>query len=159
MRQMQESNNLLSERIEALNREFGVMAMALTEQKLFLDEMATKLEELKDQITDENQLLKVQHIRALVQQKMSFTKEKKVFYFNAGHTNRAFFEALDKKYPGLNPQEKRLALLIRIGLSNKELLTMLNITPKSVEVVRYRLKKRLGLDKDFNLNQFIENLN
>lgn len=159
MRQMQESNNLLSERIEALNREFGVMAMALTEQKLFLDEMATKLEELKDQITDENQLLKVQHIRTLVQQKMSFTKEKKVFYFNAEHTNRAFFEALDKKYPGLNPQEKRLALLIRVGLSNKELSTMLNITPKSVEVVRYRLKKRLGLDKDDNLNQFIENLN
>lgn len=159
MRQMHESNILLSERIDALNREFGALAMALTEQKLFLDEMASKLEELKDLTTNEIQLQQIQQIRALVQQKMSFTKERNVFYFNAEHTNRAFFDALDKKFPGLNPQEKKLALLIRVGLSNKELSTMLNIAPKSVEVVRYRLKKRLGLNKDDNLTQFICNLN
>jgi phosphate/sulfate permease len=159
LRQMHESNLLLSERIDALNREFGILAIGLTEQKLFLDEIASCLSELKDQTTDKKHLEKIQHMIALVQQKRSFTKEKGIFYLNAEHANRAFFETLDKKFPELNQQEKRLALLIKVGLSNKEMATMLNIAPKSVEVVKYRLKKRMGLSKDDNLSQFIENLN
>ncbi|MDD5507661.1 MAG: LuxR C-terminal-related transcriptional regulator [Bacteroidales bacterium] len=61
-------------------------------------------------------------------------------------------------FPHLTLQEKHLAMLIRLNLSTKEIATLLNISPKSVEVARYRLKKKLNLQQDDNLAQFINNL-
>ncbi|MEZ4827610.1 MAG: LuxR C-terminal-related transcriptional regulator [Bacteroidia bacterium] len=45
--------------------------------------------------------------------------------------------------------------LMKMNLSTKEIATILNITPESVNKARYRLRKKLNLDTDQNLQQFI----
>ena len=158
LKNMHSANQVLTERIDTLNREFGEMAMGLTGQKIFIEELNSLLDKLGNTQTNSQQETVIKEIRSLVQQKMSFDKEKNNLYMHAEINNSAFYERLDKNFPSLSHQEKRLALLIRVGLSNKELATMLNITLKSVEVFRYRLKKKFGLDQDHSLNDFIKNL-
>lgn len=158
LKYMHAANLELNERIEAMNREFGLLAMALTGQKIFLEEINNLLDKLGQSGLKKEQEATVNEIRSLLLQKMSFDKEKNSFYYNAELTNKAFYERLEKNFPELSLQERRLALLIRIGLSNKEISTMLNITPKSVEVFRYRLKKKLGLEHEQSLNEFIKTL-
>ncbi|MCX2679810.1 LuxR C-terminal-related transcriptional regulator [Galbibacter sp. EGI 63066] len=47
---------------------------------------------------------------------------------------------------------------ILMELTNKEMASKLNVAPKSIRMARYRLKQKLNLQKDENLDKFINNL-
>ena len=44
-----------------------------------------------------------------------------------------------------------------MNLSTKEIASLLNISVRAVELRRYRLRKRLGLEGDTNLVEFLIN--
>jgi phosphate/sulfate permease/DNA-binding CsgD family transcriptional regulator len=97
-------------------------------------------------------------ISTRIRQRMSFIPEKENFYSQVEQVHKDFQEKLTTNYPDLTKQEKRLATLIRLNLSTREVATLLSISPKSVEVARYRLKNKLNLKKEDSLTQFINNL-
>ena len=72
--------------------------------------------------------------------------------------HKDFMGRLTQLYPLLSANEVKLAVLLRLGIPSKEIATLLNISPKSVEINRYRLRKKLGLGKGANLTQFINNI-
>jgi len=74
-------------------------------------------------------------------------------YFN--HVDQHFVKSIQKDYPNLTSNDIRMCSLIRMNLSNKEIASLCNISSRGVEQSKYRLKKRLGLDKDENLSRFI----
>ncbi|HPE42711.1 MAG TPA: LuxR C-terminal-related transcriptional regulator, partial [Bacteroidales bacterium] len=84
--------------------------------------------------------------------------EKEDFYGQIEQVHRDFLQKLETSFPDLTDNEKRLAAMLRLSLPGKEIATLMNISPKSVEIARYRLKKKLGLSKDENLINFINNL-
>ncbi|MEL7148483.1 MAG: helix-turn-helix transcriptional regulator, partial [Bacteroidota bacterium] len=57
-----------------------------------------------------------------------------------------FLPRLKLRHPDLTEGEKRLAVLIKLRLSNKEMARMLGISPNSIVKSRYRLKKKLCPD-------------
>lgn len=69
--------------------------------------------------------------------------------FNDVHQD--FFNNLNTKYPELTSSEKKLAAFIKLGLSSKEIGSLLCNTPASVEVARSRLRKKLKLKRSDNL--------
>ncbi len=62
---------------------------------------------------------------------------------------------LGEDYPGLTSNEFRLIALIRLNLSTKEISSVLGISPDSVKTARYRLRKKLNLDTQKNLFDFL----
>jgi DNA-binding NarL/FixJ family response regulator len=66
-----------------------------------------------------------------------------------------FFDRLRKKHSNLTPNDHKLAALLRMNLNTKEISHILKITAPSTEISRIRLRKKLGLDKNVNLTQFI----
>ena len=71
---------------------------------------------------------------------------------------RSFFTTLAEKYPQLSKTDVRICALVRLNLSSKEIAGMLHITPESVNKSRYRLRKKLELPKEQDLDQFISSL-
>ncbi|MDE5605985.1 MAG: LuxR C-terminal-related transcriptional regulator [Bacteroidales bacterium] len=69
-----------------------------------------------------------------------------------------FFEELKQRFPDLTPNEIKLCAYIRIGMSSKQIAQMLNLSPESVNKNRYRLRKKLGLEKDTALDEIIAGL-
>lgn len=67
-----------------------------------------------------------------------------------------YVERLHEAFPDLTKMEFRLCCFIKMGLSTKEIAPLMNVAPKSVEMSRYRLRKKLGLDRDVNLAQFLQ---
>ena len=65
---------------------------------------------------------------------------------------------LKEAFPNLTESERKLAILLRQGFSSKYIATLMNITPKSVEISRYRLRTKLGLRRSDNLVQFIKSI-
>ena len=62
-----------------------------------------------------------------------------------------FMSRMLVKYPTLTRKEKKLCACLRLGLSSKEIAGLNNITPKSVEIARVRLRKKLHLNRSTRL--------
>lgn len=67
-----------------------------------------------------------------------------------------FFYNLQQKFPHLSQNERRLCAQIRLSLSIKEIATLNNISVKSAEMARYRLRKHFGLQQNDNLNDYLK---
>lgn len=70
----------------------------------------------------------------------------------------SFYKALLEKFPALTPNERKLCALLRSGLSSKEIATLTFQNPQSVDVARYRLRKKLNLANEENLADFLLSL-
>jgi DNA-binding CsgD family transcriptional regulator len=77
--------------------------------------------------------------------------------FNQYFTNvhERFYDNLKQLSSTLSLHEQRLCALIRMNLASREIATLLNIEVSSVKMAKYRLKKKLQLDEQEDLNEFI----
>ena len=69
-----------------------------------------------------------------------------------------FFKGLTEFHTDLTEREKRLAALVRMNLSSKEIATILGIETKSVTQSRYRLRKKLNLETDESLASYLKTI-
>jgi PAS domain S-box-containing protein len=69
-----------------------------------------------------------------------------------------FLGRLHSKHPNLTAKEKKLSAYLRLGLSGKEIAGLQNVTPKSIEIARVRLRKKLKLSHEIRLSQYFSQL-
>lgn len=83
--------------------------------------------------------------------------EKKEFLFHKlfSEIHQDFISRLTEKFPDLTSNDVRVLSFIRINLDKKEISNLMNISPRSLDTNRYRLRKKLNLDHNIDLNQFI----
>ena len=71
-------------------------------------------------------------------------------------TFQDFVEDLSASYPTLTSNDHRLCSFIKMKLNNREIASILNITVSAVEQAKYRLKKKISLEKSESLNDFVQ---
>ncbi|MCH5234217.1 MAG: hypothetical protein J1E16_02915 [Muribaculaceae bacterium] len=76
--------------------------------------------------------------------------------FDIVHDN--FIKKLRERYPDLSNNEVMLCAYLKMNLSTKEIAPLLNISQRGVETLRYRLRKKLNLEREASLSAFITNL-
>jgi DNA-binding CsgD family transcriptional regulator len=64
-------------------------------------------------------------------------------------------ESLKQHHPDLTTNDTRLAALIKINLSQSNIAELLNITPESVRKARYRMSKKMGMESDKDMVDYI----
>jgi PAS domain S-box-containing protein len=67
----------------------------------------------------------------------------------------SFYRVLLEKFPNLTPNERKLCALLRSGLSSKDIAVLTFQNPQSVDVARYRLRKKFNLVNEENLIDFL----
>ncbi|KAA5827823.1 tetratricopeptide repeat protein [Algibacter amylolyticus] len=78
-------------------------------------------------------------------------------YFSQINPN--FFTTLKEQvHEELTSSEMRLCMLLRLNLSSKAIASILNITPDSVRIARYRMRKKLPITSKNDLQAYILNL-
>ena len=70
----------------------------------------------------------------------------------------SFYERLNQLFPDLTPGEKKLCALLRLNLTSKDIAALTFQNPQSVDMARYRLRKKFNLEKDENLVDFLMNI-
>lgn len=155
---VQLENNLLAQKLETKRREYINVALSISAQREFLQSMAMKLNEIKQTSDKELQNSLLSELILNVRQKMTFSDEMEEFYAQIELIHKDFRQKLSSSFPSLTEQEKRLAILLRLNLTSKEISALLGISPKSVEIARYRLRKRINLNQGDNLSRFLQNL-
>jgi tetratricopeptide (TPR) repeat protein len=69
-----------------------------------------------------------------------------------------FFQNLKKHSTDLTGNDLRLMTLIKLNIGSKDIATILGISPDSLRVSRYRLKKKLNLEEGSSLTNFVQTL-
>ncbi|MGA0556167.1 triple tyrosine motif-containing protein [Larkinella sp. VNQ87] len=149
----------LEQDIIGKSEELANTTMNLIHKNDLLLKLKGEVEKLKDEVRQRqtvdqatghiNQLVK------LIDANISSQHDWKVFEKNFNKVHEQFFKRLLSQYQGLTPDDLRLAAYLRMNLSSKEVAKLLNITVRGVELKRYRLRKRLNLDPETNLNEFM----
>ncbi len=158
MRTISIENEALNTKLNARRKEFMDIALNINEQRLFLEKLSATVNEINNTSEEVKRSEMLKDMALQIRQRMSFSRETKEFYMRVEDIHKDFHLKLKSSYPNLTEFENRLAGLLRLNLSTKEMAALLNISPKSVEVARYRLKKKLQLNKDQALHDFINNL-
>ena len=84
--------------------------------------------------------------------------EWKSFENNLLKSNEDFVKIVTSKYKNLSSKDIKLCIYLKMNLSSKEIAPLMNIGYRGVEIHRYRLRKKLELDQEVNLNSFMNNL-
>ena len=69
-----------------------------------------------------------------------------------------FVKKLVKQYPQLSKNEQKLCIYIHMGLYTKEIAPLMNLSTRGVEMLRYRMRKKLGLGRADSLEIFFQKL-
>ena len=155
---VQNEKENLRRKLESKRKAFIDVALNLSEQREFLEMVLNEVDAIKQLDDAKLSSRRLQNLETLIRQRMTFKSAKEDFYGKIEQVHRDFLQKLESAFPDLTDNEKRLAALLRLNLPGKEIATLMNISPKSVEVARYRLKKRLGLSKNDHLITFINNI-
>ena len=153
-------NQALHNAVEMKKQEVINVALSIVEQREYLEslnEIVTQLAKTDDPKEKERLIAE---LKSSLNQRLSYDRDvdSQYFYAQAESLHEDFNAKLSENFPDLTPQERRLATLLRLGFSSKYIATLMNITPKSVEISRYRLRQKLGLEKGSNLVNFIKSI-
>ena len=78
------------------------------------------------------------------------------FELRFSNVHESFYKKLDELHPNLNSHDKRICALIKLNLSTKEIANLTKTSVKSVENIRTRLRKKLGLTNlKVDLNRYL----
>ncbi len=72
--------------------------------------------------------------------------------------NNNFLESLQQSHPGLTPSDRRLCMLVFMGLSSKEIADISMQRCETVEMARHRLRTKLQLGRSVNLGAYLAGL-
>lgn len=158
VRNIRIENKSLIDRLDEEKKQLVTYALSISEQKKFLESIEQILSQSIHEVDIIQKNEKLKDLHRTIKQKMSFSDEIQQIYNEAEKVNDEFPSRLTHTSPQLSSQEKKLALLLRVGFSSKEIAPLLNISPKSVEIARYRLRKKLELKKDENLINYIKSI-
>ncbi|QNN42871.1 LuxR family transcriptional regulator [Pedobacter roseus] len=150
--QLKAEQDLLKERQERLEKE--VLA-----GNLQIEEKNELLELISGKVNSESHLSLDEQIKRIVNQQKKMDKEFEEYKVDFFDANPAFFERLQEKAnQTLTRLDLKYCSYMLMGLTNKEVSIRLGIEPKSVRMSRYRIKQKLGLGKDHDLNLFLQQL-
>ncbi len=90
-------------------------------------------------------------VSELASEDQSWSEFKDVFESMDGE----FFNKLTERNPKLTTLDLKHCAYIKMNIDNYELARILNVEMKSLQMTRYRLKKKLNLTQDENLREFI----
>ncbi len=134
-------NERLSIKLDKKNREIVSSELLLSNQDTYLAKMKQELLSMKNEHNQEE----VNNIINLIESKKRTVDswEKINAHFNEVHPK--FFDELKNAYPNLTDKDLKYCAYIKMNLSTKDIVSMTQISVKSVEMARYRLKKKMSL--------------
>ena len=146
----------LKREVEYKNKELALNMMYLAEKNELITRIGKEMEALKSDAKRENRQVIQQVINQLRHNSDEGSWEEFELRFKEVH--REFYEALNSTYPGLTPNEKRLCAFLRMNMTTKEISALTHQSTKSINMARFRLRKKMGMEHDQNLISFLANL-
>ncbi len=138
------------------SKQLSTHALHMMQKNKMLNEVKISIKELsKSKNKDSDIQRKIVH---KINESIRSDKDWEVFKLYFEDVNHDFYQKLKKLNPELTTNDQRLCTLIKLNMNSKEMASVLNVAPVSIKSSRYRLKKKLGLVPEDDLEEFIGNI-
>ena len=144
--------NEVSLKLESKNRELVSKANFILQRNEYLKNIISKLN--KSEVNEQSFRRVKKEVSELISSEKSYEEFDKIFT----NVYPKFYKILNDKH-NLSQTYLRLAAYIRMNQSNNEIAKICGVSIRTVETQRYRLSKLLTLDKNENLNSYIQRIN
>ncbi len=141
-------NQKLESDMASKNRELAASTMNIIKKNEFLTE-------LKNKLTEANKPEDIQEVISIINKNIAEKDNWKLFKEAFDNADKDFLQSVKKAHPNLTSNDLKLCAYLRLNLSSKEIAPLLNISVRSVEIKRYRLRKKMNLDHDQGLVEYI----
>ncbi|MFE3848831.1 triple tyrosine motif-containing protein [Flavobacterium sp. LB3P45] len=147
---MRVRNEQLSQDVDTKSRELAVSTMSLNSKNELL---AFIKDDLKKTTDDGNRSIK--SVISTINKNITEDDTWSVFKEAFDNADKDFLKKIKLAHPLLTPNDLRLCAYLRLNLSSKEVAPLLNISVRSVEIKRYRLRKKMDLSHKQGLVEYI----
>lgn len=148
---MHEKNIILEQQNKKNKKELANTLLHLSKNAEVLNELKSKSRKMK---ADSSFI----HLIDEIDRNISVPNSWDVLEEAFNNVDEGFLSKLKELYPNLNSSDLRFCIHLRLNLTNREISSLYNISIKGVEIKRYRLRKKLGLTRDINLQDFIQRI-
>lgn len=153
---LQQEKKQLSENLQYKNKELENFALRIIEKNELLLGLKEKIKTLDTQKPEE--IDKIKDLSISINNNLYIDEDRREFELRIDKTHQSFFAHLDQQFPTLTKNERRLCSLLVLDLSSKDIATILNISPDGVKKSRYRLRKKLNIEAEINLSDFLKKI-
>lgn len=154
-----ELQELKEEQIESelrhVNNLLAASTMNLVVKNEFMENIKEAIRQAKmtDKVEDKQRAL--ERIIKEIDTTLKVQEDWKQFEHHFDRVHGDFLSRLTSQFLDLTPGEQKLCAFLRLKMDTKEIANLMGISLRGVEVARYRLRKKLGLDSHQNLSKFI----
>ncbi len=148
-------NEKLNAEINHKNKELASTTMHLLQKSELIQKLRSELDKLNQVIEQKDIKKELKRIKGLLRDDALLDEEWEQFFYHFDQVHSHFFRRLKESYPQLTAKDQKLCAYLRMNLSSKEIAPLMNISVRGVEISRYRLRKKMDLDTEVNLNEFM----
>ena len=144
-------NEKLQQDVESKSRELAVSTMSMIKKNQFLGKIKTDLKKITD-------VSKVSSVIKTIDRNLNNEDDWKFFEEAFNNADKEFLQKIKNSHPNLTNNDLKLCAYLRLNLSSKDIAPLLNISLRSVEIKRYRLRKKMNLTHNEGLTDYILSL-
>jgi len=148
-------NDKLKAKIDIQNKELATSTMLIINKNEFISSVRGNLNSVIKSSKNQEVKHKLSKIISNIEKNITSDKDWENFALHFDKVHGDFTTRFKSEYPNMSPQEMKLSAYLRMNLSTKEIAHLLNISIRGVEIARYRLRKKLNLERANNLQEFI----
>lgn len=143
----------LQQEVDSQNRELSTTTLILNEKNIILKNIQSQLEHYKN--AGEVSYSCEQKLNKLITDNLQSENEWETFKLHFEKVHPDFFKKLKDLHTSITDNDLKLCAYIRIGLNAKQIGQMISVLPSTIKTNRYLLKKKLNLDADMSLDDYI----
>ena len=148
---MKIKNEQLVQDVDKKNKELAVTNMNLIKKTELLNIIKADLKNSTDSSTNRSIKSVISTINKNVKEESTWNIFKEAF----DSADNNFLKKVKENHPTLTPNDLRLCAYLRLNLSSKEIAPLLNISVRSIEIKRYRLRKKMNLPHETGLVEYL----
>jgi DNA-binding CsgD family transcriptional regulator len=156
---MRLNNEKLQNEINFKNQELASSTMHIVQKTEILDKIKAELQKAHEEIGNKTIVnVQIKKVLSLIRANVRLDKNWDQFAHHFDQVHIDFNKRLKEDHPDLSPNDLKLCAYLRMNLATKEIAPLLNISVRGVEISRYRLRKKLNLDRETHLSEFLANI-
>lgn len=153
-KRVREKNEMLERLVKTKNNElFQVTALMLRKNEM-LANVRNEIEAFSGKHPDLSVTRKLNRIARSMNEDVTSQEDWSLFIMHFEQTHPNFFKRVKIAYPSFTSAELKLSACLKLNLATKDIASLLNISVRGVEAGRYRLRKKLEIGPNENLNEF-----
>ncbi|MFP9098730.1 triple tyrosine motif-containing protein [Flavobacterium sp. RHBU_24] len=148
-------NEQLKVKILTKDKELVSNSLQVVKKNKMLNGIISKLKDINPESLDESSRQQFSKLNKTISKELNTDKSWNNLEKHIRNVHFEFLKRLKDKYPAITPREMDLATYLLMNMSTKEIAEIMNISDGGVELARYRLRKKLNLERKENLTGFL----